>query len=546
MILSSLLALTLTQAWQRGQPVPMADATVATLPCVSYAPFHRIGSTPLEPHGAVSAEQIEEDLARLKPLTNCIRTYGVAQGLDAVPAVARKLGMRVRQGAWLGRDETANRIEIDRAVTLAQDYRDVIDVLVVGNEVLLRRDLSAEQLASHLRYAKSRINIVITYADVWEFWQKNASLQTDVDWVTVHILPYWEDRPVAAKDAADHVFKIAHAMEKVFIGKPIWVGETGWPAAGRQRAGARPGVVEQTLLIRQLASRAATEAVPINFIEGFDQPWKRALEGAMGGAWGLFAADGTRRVQLSGDVIEGSDGWLLWVGAGAGFLLMAITLLLGALIANRARDYSNISARWRFIQRLSMATRQHTLPLPNFLTLSIGAALLGAAVVLHGAFIVLWSRTPRESFNASAIAAIVVAATIVMLWAVSGVLPTSIKRARSVARCLAWARVALLFVAASWALVLIADPRYRGFPVALFAVPAALSVGMMLMPGSHQFFRRESLFLATALLLAAAVMVAQEGVANGEALALAGCWLLLAAPAILRSMMRSGERNARQ
>ena len=546
MILSSLLALTLTQAWQRGQPVPMADATVAALPCVSYAPFHRIGSTPLEPHGAVSAEQIEEDLARLKPLTNCIRTYGVAQGLDAVPAVARKLGMRVRQGAWLGRDETANRIEIDRAVTLAQDYRDVIDVLVVGNEVLLRRDLSAEQLASHLRYAKSRINIVITYADVWEFWQKNASLQTDVDWVTVHILPYWEDRPVAAKDAADHVFKIAHAMEKVFIGKPIWVGETGWPAAGRQRAGARPGVVEQTLLIRQLASRAATEAVPINFIEGFDQPWKRALEGAMGGAWGLFAADGTRRVQLSGDVIEGSDGWLLWVGAGAGFLLMAITLLLGALIANRARDYSNISARWRFIQRLSMATRQHTLPLPNFLTLSIGAALLGAAVVLHGAFIVLWSRTPRESFNASAIAAIVVAATIVMLWAVSGVLPTSIKRARSVARCLAWARVALLFVAASWALVLIADPRYRGFPVALFAVPAALSVGMMLMPGSHQFFRRESLFLATALLLAAAVMVAQEGVANGEALALAGCWLLLAAPAILRSMMRSGERNARQ
>ena len=524
----------------------MADATVAALPCVSYAPFHRIGSTPLEPHGAVSAEQIEEDLARLKPLTNCIRTYGVAQGLDAVPAVARKLGMRVRQGAWLGRDETANRIEIDRAVTLAQDYRDVIDVLVVGNEVLLRRDLSAEQLASHLRYAKSRINIVITYADVWEFWQKNASLQTDVDWVTVHILPYWEDRPVAAKDAADHVFKIAHAMEKVFIGKPIWVGETGWPAAGRQRAGARPGVVEQTLLIRQLASRAATEAVPINFIEGFDQPWKRALEGAMGGAWGLFAADGTRRVQLSGDVIEGSDGWLLWVGAGAGFLLMAITLLLGALIANRARDYSNISARWRFIQRLSMATRQHTLPLPNFLTLSIGAALLGAAVVLHGAFIVLWSRTPRESFNASAIAAIVVAATIVMLWAVSGVLPTSIKRARSVARCLAWARVALLFVAASWALVLIADPRYRGFPVALFAVPAALSVGMMLMPGSHQFLRRESLFLASALLLAAAVMVAQEGVANGEALALAGCWLLLAAPAILRSMMRSGERNARQ
>ena len=75
----------------------MDAATVTTLPCVSYAPFHRLGSTPLVPSGAVSAEQIEDDLRRLKPLTNCVRTYGVAQGLDAVPGIARKLGMRVRR-----------------------------------------------------------------------------------------------------------------------------------------------------------------------------------------------------------------------------------------------------------------------------------------------------------------------------------------------------------------------------------------------------------------------------------------------------------------
>jgi exo-beta-1,3-glucanase (GH17 family) len=519
LVLAALLALTLAQAWQRGAPVAMADATAATLPCVSYAPFHRAGSTPMTPDGAVSAEQIEHDLRRLKGLTDCVRTYGVANGLHHVPSVARKLGMRVRQGVWLGRDEAANRVEIDRAVALAETHRDVIDVLIVGNEVLLRRDLSVEQLTHHLRHVKSRINIAITYADVWEFWQRHAELKAEVDWVTVHILPYWEDIPVAAKDAADHVFNIAHDMQKLFANKPIWVGETGWPAAGRQRAGARPGVVEQTLLIRQLASRAASAGVSINIIEAFDQPWKRALEGAMGGAWGLFAADGVRRVYLSGDVIEGGDTGHVFVVTGAGFLL-ALSLL--ALIARRVGPLRSV--------------------LPHHLTASLGVALLCATVVLHGAFTVLWSRTLRERVDAVVIAAVVIVATAVMLWVQSSAPSQSIKRAR----CLAWARIALLFIAASWALILIADPRYRGFPIALFALPAALSVGLIGVPIESESLRYESLFLALALVLAAALMVVQEGVANTEALALAGCWLLLAAPFILRAIARPGQRHARE
>ena len=507
----------------------MDAATVSTLPCVSYAPFRRPGSTPLVPTGAVTAAQIEHDLALLKPLTNCVRTYGVAQGLDAVPSIARKLGMRVRQGVWLGRDDAANRLEIERALALADSYRDVIDVLIVGNEVLLRRDLSVEQLTGYLRAVKSRTDIKVTYADVWEFWQRHAQLQGEVDWVTVHILPYWEDEPVAADVAADHVFKIAHDMQKLFAGKPIWVGETGWPAAGRQRAGARPGVFEQTLLVRQLASRAITEGVDINIIEAFDQPWKRALEGAMGGAWGLFSADGTRRVNLIGDVIEGPDGRPVFVGAGVVFLLALITLWISALIGKQTRQPAS----------LTVAN----------LTAGIGAALIGVSVASHMAFIVLSSRTSRESINAYAIAAIVLAATIVMLWVLSGEPSQSIERARRRARSLARAHMTLLFVAASWALILVADPRYRGFPIALFALPAALSACFMLLKkrgDTHDYLRRESLFLAWALVLATAVMVIQEGVANTEALALAGCWVLLAAPLIIKAMTRSGERQARE
>ena len=507
----------------------MVAATVTTLPCVSYAPFRRPGSTPLALTGAVSAAQIEEDLAVLKPLTNCVRTYGVTQGLEAVPAVARKLGMRVRQGVWLGRDDAANRAEIDRAIALALEFRDVIDVLVVGNEVLLRRDLSVEQLTGYLRQVKSRTDIKITYADVWEFWQRHAQLQSEVDWVTVHILPYWEDVPVAAHVAADHVFKIAHDMQTLFAGKPIWVGETGWPAAGRQRAGAKPGVFEQTLLVRQLASRAAAEGVSLNIIEAFDQPWKRALEGAMGGAWGLFGADGARRVNLSGDVIPGSGGRSVFVAAGMGFFLAVLTLLIGVL---KGRE---TSARV-FLK-------------PANVTLCIGAALTGMAVASHVAFIVLWSRTSRESTNAYVIAVVVLAATIVMLCVLASDPPPSIQRARVSARTFAWAHMTVLFVAASWALILVADPRYRGFPIALFALPAALSACFVLLRAradARRYLRHESLFLSGALLLVTAVMLIQEGVANTEALALAGCWVLLAAPSIVDAITRSGQRQSRE
>ncbi len=529
-ILAGLLALALAQAWLRGRPQSMPAATVTTLPCVSYAPFRRAGSTPLAPQGAVSAEQVEEDLALLKPLTNCVRTYGVAQGLDSVPGVARKLGMRVRQGVWLGPDDAANRVEIERASSLAHDYRDVIDVLIVGNEVLLRRDLSVEQLTDYLRQVKSRTDIAVAYADVWEFWQRHAQLQSEVDWVTVHILPYWEDVPVAARDAADHVFKIAHDMQKLFASKPIWVGETGWPAAGRQRAGARPGVSEQTLLVRQLVSRATIEGVALNIIEAFDQPWKRALEGAMGGAWGLFSADGTQRVNLTGDVVEGHDGRFAFVAAGVGFLLALITLSINALMGGQ--------------------TRLRAFVTPASLTACIGAALIGIAVAMHVAFIVLWSRTSRESMNAYAIAAVVLVATIVMLWVLSVEPRQSLQRVQRAARAFAWAHMTVLFCAASWALILVADPRYRGFPIVLFAVPTALSTCFMMLPreciDAPHYLRHESLFLSWALVLATAVMVIQEGVANTEALALAGCWALLAAPSIVGAATRSGERHSRE
>jgi exo-beta-1,3-glucanase (GH17 family) len=225
----------------RGRAIPLVElpsAQATMLPCVSYSPFHRGDVNPFNYQASVTPEQIESDLSLLKTRTGCIRTYGLSQGLDGVPAVAARLGMRVSLGIWLSRDTAQNQIQLQRGLALAHQYKGTIHRLVVGNEVLLRREMAPQELGKILDYAKQRSPVPVTYADVWEFWLRHAQLARHVDIVTVHILPYWEDDPVAVGDAVAHVLGIADKMKNSFAGKPVWVGETGWPAAGRQRAGA--------------------------------------------------------------------------------------------------------------------------------------------------------------------------------------------------------------------------------------------------------------------------------------------------------------------
>ena len=112
--------------------------------------------------------------------------------------------------------------------------------VVVGNEVLLRGEMAAGDLAATIRAVKARVKVPVTYADVWEFWLRHRDVAAAVDFVTIHILPYWEDVPVAAGAAAAHVAAIHDRVVAAFPGKDVLIGEVGWPSAGRMRQGALP------------------------------------------------------------------------------------------------------------------------------------------------------------------------------------------------------------------------------------------------------------------------------------------------------------------
>ncbi|HVQ69430.1 MAG TPA: beta-(1-6) glucans synthase, partial [Bradyrhizobium sp.] len=183
--------------WWLATPVALARAPIddaSKLECVSYAPF-RGDQTPHDPTLIVRPEQIAEDLAELAKVSKCIRTYSIDNGLDKVPELASKVGLKVLLGVWIGRDRAKNAQLADIAVALVKDHPGTVATLIVGSEVLLRGEMTVADLRQIIRSVKPRVNVPVTYADVWEFWLRYREVAEDVDFVTAHFLPYWEDVP---------------------------------------------------------------------------------------------------------------------------------------------------------------------------------------------------------------------------------------------------------------------------------------------------------------------------------------------------------------
>lgn len=312
--------------WYQNQSVTIPDAALPVsgkLQCVSYAPYYGVGQSPLIKGYRVSQAQIIQDLTLLAKHTECVRIYSISQGLDYVPEAASKLGLKVLLGAWIGWVKADNELELNAAIKLANQFPQTVTGLVVGNEVLLRGEQTEAAMAAYLRQAKQATNIPVTYADVWEYWLKHPKLESSVDFVTVHVLPYWEDDPQPVSNAINHVNIVMDKLASTFK-KPLLIGETGWPSAGRHRNASVPSPVSQAQYVRGFLQRAHEANWRYNVIEAVDQPWKRTLEGAVGGYWGLFDTDLQLKFPLTGNFSERHDGlqaayWalgglLIWLG----------------------------------------------------------------------------------------------------------------------------------------------------------------------------------------------------------------------------------------
>ena len=443
--------------WWLGSPMPLPPSALGPgekLTCVSYAPF-RGAQDPLVEGTRVSPEQIDEDLALLAKYTNCIRTYSVDDGRDDVLKSARRYGLKVMHGVWVSGDPEKTRRQVETSIAYAKEFPDVIIAIVVGNEVLLRGEMTAANLIAVIREIKAHVAMPVTYADVWEFWLRYPDVQSAVDFVTIHVLPYWEDFPIPASRAAAHLVAIRNKVAAVFPGKEIVIGEFGWPSAGRMREDARPSPYDQARAVIDALTVAKAENIRVNIIEAFDQPWKRALEGAVGGYWGIIdRSTGAPKFSFSGGSISNHPDWPLQ--ALAGIVLAALTFggaILGRILgrggkASPAHIWAEIGAL-AFVPAVLFGWTIETVLVESFSpgswTRSLAfAAVSGLAPIVCAAGFAAGRRIP-------AFAALIGGSgprRDFLDWALGGVL------------------IALMLVAVEAALGLVFDPRYRDIPFA--------------------------------------------------------------------------------
>ncbi|MBX9711325.1 MAG: beta-(1-6) glucans synthase, partial [Xanthobacteraceae bacterium] len=493
-----------------ARPVTLARAPIdpsQKLECVSYTPFRGV-QTPLDPTLHVSAEQIAEDLAELAKVTGCIRTYSVDVGLDQVPGEAAKVGLKVIQGIWLGSNRLKNSLQIDIAVGLVKKYPNTIDSLVVGNEVLLRGEMTSSDLVALIRQVKAKAGIPVTYADVWEYWLRNRDVYDAVDFVTIHILPFWEDFPVRAKYAAAHVDSIRKRMAVAFPNKEILVGETGWPSAGRMREGALPSRANQALVVSQILELARQEKFRVNLIEAYDQPWKRQLEGTVGGYWGLLTSDPRALKYPPGEPVTNHPFWKLQM---AGGLALCIAIYGAALLTLRRKPWSPRLVSW-----LAVA-----------LSATVGGALAGLAVekvVIESIGFGGW--THGLLLLTAALATPVLASIAFMSGRGLPVFldligPVEDRTSSRSQRVLGLALIIIVLIATETALGFVFDPRYRDFPFAALTIAVApfLALALINTPktttGMHPI--AESTF-AGLLALASFYIIFNEGPNNWQSL----------------------------
>ncbi|MDP9525201.1 glycoside hydrolase family 17 protein [Pseudomonas protegens] len=482
-----------------GQPVHLADVASANhkLQCASYTPFDK-DQSPFDQPFKLRPERMDADLALLATRFECIRTYSMT-GLEALPELARKHGLKLMIGAWVNSNPVDTEKEVDLLIASANANPDVVSAVIVGNEALLRKEVTGTQLARLILKVKAGVKQPVTYADVWEFWLKHPEIAPAVDFLTIHLLPYWEDDPSNIDAALNHVAEVRQVFGNRFAPKDVLIGETGWPSEGRQRETALPSRINEAKFIRGFVALAEHNGWHYNLIEAFDQPWKRASEGAVGGYWGLFDADRQDKGILAGPVSNLPD-WPLWLGVGGVIFLGTLVLggpvrtrraalllpLLGALAAcaigtwaELARVTSRFTGEWVWAALL------------------LGLNLL---VLAHAAL----TLSPRQGWRQRAFNALE-------------------QRA-------GWLLAAAGFAAAVMMLELVFDPRYRSFPSAALILPA-----LVYLCRPVRVARREIALLTFILGAGIAPQLYQEGLANQQAWGWALVSLLMVA-ALWRSL----------
>jgi exo-beta-1,3-glucanase (GH17 family) len=217
-----------------------------------------------------------------------VRSFSCTDGHEQTPRIAKELGLKTLVGAWLGEDPAINEREVAGVIAVARAGH--ADIVAVGNEVLLRGDLSEDELIARIEHVKTALpGIPVGYVDAYFLFEKHPRVTAACDVVLTNCYPFWEGCP--REQALPYMQTMMQRTRAAAAGKRVIISETGWPDQGSAFHGAVPSVEGAMQYFVDTVEWAEKDGIELFYFGAFDEAWKVGAEGDVGAYWGLWDKD---------------------------------------------------------------------------------------------------------------------------------------------------------------------------------------------------------------------------------------------------------------
>ena len=252
-----------------------------------------------KPGDIISAEQVRKRMQILKPYAAWVRSFSCVEGNELVPKIAKEMGIKCLVGAWLGSDKEKNRVEVDNLISLAKEG--YVDIAVVGNEVLYRKDLTEDELLDYIEEVKNAIpaGIPVGYVDAYYEFVQRQRITEACDIILCNCYPYWEGTDF--DHSLQHMQHMYNQATMAANGKKVIITETGWPSKGESLGDAVPSELNAMTYFINTQKWAKADNIEVFYFSSFDESWKVGAEGVVGAYWGIW--DKTEQLKFNNEHI---------------------------------------------------------------------------------------------------------------------------------------------------------------------------------------------------------------------------------------------------
>ncbi len=265
-----------------------------------------------------SYDEICEDLRILEHHWQYLRLYDCSRHAELVLDVIRREGFvfKVMLGAdmraevsnpncpWgahfddeqLLSNRRANTVEVDRLINLANQYKDIVFSVSVGNEATVDwtdHMVPVERLVEYVLRIKQTVKQPVTFCENYVPWTTKLEPLVEVlDFISLHTYPVWEYHSI--EGAIDYTRQNYHSVADHYPHKPVVITEAGWTTNSNGR-GIEPWNASQEFqaqYCREINDWSRENKIITFIFEAFDEPWKGSpdpLEPEK--HWGVFTVD---------------------------------------------------------------------------------------------------------------------------------------------------------------------------------------------------------------------------------------------------------------